>query len=140
MSTEHPPLFVLVVEDLDDAAQSTSELLTLCGHTVRVTGCCNDALRAVADEMPDVILLDIGLPDANGWQVAARIRERARGKQPFIVAVTGFGTEADKWRSADSGIDLHLVKPVDPQSLIRLLARVREALATRYATTSEGRP
>jgi CheY-like chemotaxis protein len=125
-----PPLSVLVVEDLDDCAQSTAELLSLCGHRVRTAGCGPDALRAAAEEMPDVVLLDIGLPGMDGWEVARRLREQADGKQPFVVAVTGFGSDGDRWRSADSGIDVHLLKPADPVALTRLIGWVRKCLAS----------
>src|SRR4051812_818236 len=127
--TDQPlPLSVLVVEDLDDTAKSLAELLTLAGHAVRVALSGPEALRAAADATPDVVLLDIGLPGMDGWEVAQRLRGRASGKQPLVVAVTGYGTADDRWRSADAGIDLHLVKPVDPVALTRLLARVRDLL------------
>jgi DNA-binding response OmpR family regulator len=124
-----PPLSVLVVDDQDDTAQSTAQLLTLYGHDVRVAPHGTDALREVDARTPDVVLLDIGLPGMSGWEVAARVRARARGKQPVVVAVTGYGSEADRWRSADAGVDLHLVKPADPVALIGLLDRVRGLLA-----------
>src|SRR4051794_458459 len=104
-------LSVLVVEDQPDAAQSLAELLTLHGHCVSVALSGADALRSVEVRTPDVVLLDIGLPGMDGWAVARRLRAQARGKQPVVVAVTGYGAEADRWRSADAGIDLHLVKP-----------------------------
>ena len=134
MTAQHPPLCVLVVEDLEDGAQSTADLLTLCGHRVRVAYCGADALRAAAEEMPDVVLLDIGLPDMDGWQVAERLRDRAAGKQPFVVAVTGYGTDGDRWKSADAGIDQHLVKPADPAALTAMLGWVRENLYARVGT------
>jgi DNA-binding response OmpR family regulator len=126
MVPESPPLSVLVVEDSEDAAQSTAELLALCGHAVRVAACGGDALRAAAAQTPDVVILDIGLPDMSGWDVAARLRAGAVGKQPVVVAVTGYGAAGDRWRSADAGVDLHLVKPADPAALSALLDRVRE--------------
>lgn len=130
-STHRLPLSVLVVEDQDDCAQSTAELLTLCGHAVRVARCGPDALRDAALEIPDVVLLDIQLPGPSGWEVAARLRECAGGRQPLVVAVTGCGSDEDRWRSADAGIDLHLVKPVAPADLIRLLDWVGSQLAAR---------
>ena len=123
-----PPLSVLVVEDHEDAAQSTAELLRMCGHVVRVANCGPDALAKAAAEVPDVVLLDIGLPGMSGWDVAERLRRQARGKQPLVVALTGYGTVADRWRSADAGVDLHLVKPTDPGSLTGLLSWVRANL------------
>jgi two-component system, OmpR family, response regulator len=130
MITEQlPSLSVLVVEDLDDAAQSMADLLTLCGHRVRVATCGTQALQIAADATPDVVLLDIGLPGMSGWEVAERLRSQAVGKQPLVIAVTGYGDEADRWRSADAGVDLHLLKPADPTALLELLARVRKLLA-----------
>jgi two-component system, OmpR family, response regulator len=123
-----PTLLVLVVEDSEDTAQSTADLLALGGHSVRVVGCGADALRAADEEAPDVVLLDIGLPEMTGWEVAERLRARAGGKQPVVIAVTGFGSERDRWRSADAGVDLHLVKPADPAALMTLLERIREDL------------
>lgn len=133
-----PPLSVLIVDDYEDAADSTAELLVLCGHAVRVVRCGADALREVAAEMPDVVLLDIGLPDMDGWQVAERMRRQAKGKQPLVVAVTGYATESDRYQSADAGVDLHLSKPADPVSLTRLLTWVRENLPPRRTDSSSG--
>jgi two-component system, OmpR family, response regulator len=133
-------LSVLVVEDLEDTAQSTADLLIMCGHQVRVAACGDDALRAVAAETPDVILLDIGLPDMDGWNVAEQLRARTYGKQPFVVAISGYGTDGDKWKSADSGIDVHLVKPADPRALTALLAWVRVNLAERRTEPSGSHP
>jgi CheY-like chemotaxis protein len=133
------PLTVLVVEDLQDGAESTADLLELCGHRVRVAYSGADALLASAEDVPDVVLLDIGLPGMDGWEVARRLRERAAGKQPFVVAVTGYGGESDKWKSADAGIDLHLTKPADPAALTGLLAWVRENLNARHAPAGGAR-
>jgi DNA-binding response OmpR family regulator len=122
------PLSVLVVEDHEDVAQSTAELLTLCGHNVRVAGSGPDALALASVEVPDVVLLDIGLPGMNGWEVAEQLRSQSRGKQPVVVAVTGYGSVADRWRSADAGVDLHLVKPANPTALAELLDKIRMTL------------
>ena len=139
MTKEIPsPLSILVVEDSAEVAESTAELLALCGHTVRVVRCGSDALAAVEAETPDVVLLDIGLPGMNGWEVAERLRRRLTGKQPFVVAVTGYGSEPDRWRSADAGVDLHLVKPTNPSTLIGLLAWVRRHLNARWTMTGSG--
>ena len=122
-------LSILIVEDHADTAESLAELLTLCGCDVRVAGSAPEALDAADDQMPDVVLLDIGLPGMDGWEAARWLREQATGKQPLVVAVTGYGSDADRQRSADAGIDLHLTKPADPADLILLLARIRGILA-----------
>jgi CheY-like chemotaxis protein len=123
-----PRLCVLIVEDLKDTADSTAELLILLGHAARVAACGEEALRQSATETPDVILLDIGLPGMCGWEVAMRVRRQIIGKQPFIVAVTGRGTACDRQSSALAGIDMHLIKPVDPKTLSRLMTWVGECL------------
>ncbi|MCE9566061.1 MAG: response regulator [Planctomycetes bacterium] len=123
------PLSVLIVEDHADTAESLAELLTLCGCDVRAVGSAPAALDAAEDQMPDVVLLDIGLPGMNGWEAARWLREQAVDKQPLVVAVTGYATDADRQRSADAGIDLHLAKPADPTALILLLARIRGILS-----------
>ncbi|VTR97702.1 histidine partial : Sensor protein OS=Rubrivivax gelatinosus (strain NBRC 100245 / IL144) GN=RGE_23280 PE=4 SV=1: Response_reg [Gemmata massiliana] len=125
-----PPLSVLVVEDLLDVAESVADLLTISGHAVRVASCGSDALLAALADPPDVVLLDIGLPGMDGWEVARRLRSQLNGKQPVVVAVTGLGADDDRRRSADAGIDLHLTKPADPVALTTLLARVRSLLSS----------
>jgi CheY-like chemotaxis protein len=132
------PLSVLVVEDHADTAQSTADLLVLYGHRVRVARCGEDAVRAAAAEAPDVVLLDLGLPGMDGWQVARRLRARPRGKQPVVVAVSGYDGAEDRVRSADAGVDLHLAKPVEPAVLVGMLRRFREALAPPVAAADTG--
>jgi CheY-like chemotaxis protein len=128
-ATRHP-LSVLVVDDFVDTAETEVELLALQGHAVRVALSGQDALRCVDEQRPDVVLLDIRMPGLNGYDVARLIRERCtKGKQPIIVAVTGCSGEADRLHAAESGFDLHLVKPVDPALLVGLLDRFRRLLA-----------
>jgi CheY-like chemotaxis protein len=126
-------LSILVVEDEDDSAKSLAELLTLGGHSVRIASSGPEALQQTHDATPDVVLLDIGLPGMDGWEVARRLRDQSKDKQPFVVAVTGYETTDDQWRSADAGIDLHLVKPVDPANLTGLLSWVREVLTQKHS-------
>lgn len=120
------PLSVLLVEDRDDVASSTAELLELCGHTVRIAQCGADALEMALAEAPDVVLVDIGLPDMDGWEVARELRARSNSGQPVLIALTAKCGEQDQLASSDAGIDLHLNKPVDPRFLTDLLRRVRE--------------
>jgi CheY-like chemotaxis protein len=114
---------VLVVEDDKDTATSLSMLLRLCGYEVRVAADGPSALRAVQANPPDVVLLDIGLPKMSGWQVARQIHEQCVWKRPLIIAITGYGMDRDRLRSQQAGIDLHFVKPVDPEQLKRVLDR-----------------
>ena len=129
-------LHVLIVEDRPDTAQSWVDLLTLGGHTTRVASCGPDALSSAQTETPDVVLLDIGLPGMDGWEVARRLRADASGRPPFIIAMTGRGTVSDHHRSEGAGIDLHLVKPVDPVALIQLLNQFR-SVRNRSVAPSE---
>jgi CheY-like chemotaxis protein len=118
-----PGLQVLVVEDEPDTAASTALLLRLYGHRVQVAHDGPAALRAAQSSPPEVVLLDLGLPGMDGWQVAQRLQEQAAWKKPLLIAVTGYGRRADRLRSQQAGIHLHLVKPVDPDFLRRLLQR-----------------
>jgi CheY-like chemotaxis protein len=120
---ESHALRVLVAEDHEDTAASLAKLLRLYGHEVEFAADGPSALQAVQGWAPDVILLDIGLPKMDGWQVAKQICEQAIWKRPLLVAVTGYGTQSDRLRSQEVGIDLHLVKPVDPEELEVLLKR-----------------
>jgi CheY-like chemotaxis protein len=116
-------LCVLVVEDNDDAALSTKEVLELDGHEVHVARDGIAGLEAAVTIDPDVILLDVGLPGLSGHEVAERLKGQRAEKKFLLVAVTGYATEADRERSAAAGIDLHLLKPVDPAFLRGLLWR-----------------
>src|SRR4051794_29607098 len=126
--TSEPRLRVLVVDDDPDATESLSILLGLWGHQARIATDGRAALAAVADEPPDVILLDLGLPGMSGWEVAHRVHEMEWEKRPFIVAVTGFADEAARAISGNAGIDLHLTMPVELRVLAELLERFRVAL------------
>ncbi len=112
---------ILVVDDNRDAATSLAELLELTGHDIRVA---HDGLEAVsaADRFrPDVVLLDIGLPKLNGFEVARKIRQEAWGEKMTLVALTGWGQDEDRRKSSEAGFDAHMVKPVDPVVLMKLL-------------------
>jgi len=116
-------LRVLVVEDNPDAAESMSLLLTMAGHDVEVALNGEVAVAAMLANHPDVVLLDIGLPGMDGWQVARQLQGQEMAKRPLLVAVSGRDSEEAMRRSRDAGIDLHLVKPVDPDHLQQLLHR-----------------
>jgi len=99
-----------------DAAESIAKILRLFGHDVRCEYDGHSALAAVRDYTPDVVVLDIGLPGMDGYEVASRLRSMD-GRSLRIVAVTGYGQEEDRRRSRESGFDQHLTKPVDPDAL-----------------------
>jgi PAS domain S-box-containing protein len=119
---EHHRRRVLVVDDSRDAAASLAMMLSLLGHDTRTAYDGLDALDLAATFRPEVVLLDIGMPKLNGYEVARRIRQEAWGKHMVLVACTGWGQDEDRRRSRESGFDLHLVKPVDPATLQKLLA------------------
>jgi signal transduction histidine kinase len=112
---------ILIVDDNHDSAQSLSMLLRLSGHHVETAYDGPGALEQAANHLPDVILLDIGLPGMNGLEVARRIRENERLKHLVLVALTGYGQEEDRQRSQEAGFDAHFVKPVDLKELQKLL-------------------
>jgi CheY-like chemotaxis protein len=117
-----PPRRVLIVDDNVDAAESLRMLLELSGHVVAVEYGGAAALDTVASFRPDVVLLDIGLPDVDGYEVAREIRARHGPNGLTLVAVSGWGQAEDKQRAADAGIDLHFTKPIDSARLGQVLS------------------
>jgi PAS domain S-box-containing protein len=116
---------VLVVDDNIDAADSLGRLLALDGYDVRIANGGMEALHEAEAFRPEVILLDIGLPMMNGYDVARRLRKEPWGADLRLVALTGWGQEEDRRRSKEAGFDDHVVKPIDPASLRALLRRIR---------------
>lgn len=120
---------VLVVEDHRDGAETLALMLQMSGYRVTVAASGEAALETAALSPPDVVILDLLLPKLSGWDVARMLRERSVGKRPFFIAVTGCGQEADYRRSTEAGIDLHLLKPVDPPELLAVLDRFSRIIA-----------
>jgi PAS domain S-box-containing protein len=118
------PLRVLVVEDNVDAAESLATLLRVWGHDVQVVHDGLQALDAARGRRPEVVLLDIGLPGLDGYQVARRLRDEVGLDNALLVAMTGYGQPEDRRRSREAGIHHHFVKPVEPFVLRTLLADV----------------
>jgi PAS domain S-box-containing protein len=115
---------ILIVDDNADSARGLSRLLKLLGHEVRTA---HDGLEAVAVApayRPDVVLLDIGLPGMDGYEVARQLRQDEACRGCTIVAVSGYGQEDDRRRGREAGFDHHLVKPIDPDALLNLLCKV----------------
>jgi signal transduction histidine kinase len=121
---ERRPRTVLVVDDNKDAATSLAAVLQHEGHDVRLAYDGPAALEAVAAAKPQVVLLDIGMPGMDGYEVARRMRQSPGFDATPIIALTGFGSADDHRRSREAGFDQHLTKPVDPEALLDLLARV----------------
>jgi CheY-like chemotaxis protein len=113
------PKKILVVDDNRDCAESLAALLRMDGHETATAFDGQEALVAVRLLAPEVILLDIGLPGINGYQVADRLREL--GSPARLVALTGYGQPEDRERAQQVGFHYHLVKPVDPDALARVL-------------------
>ena len=119
-----PPLKVLVVDDNVDTVLSFSMLLKASGHEVRTAHDGPTAVQVALDYQPDVVLLDIGLPGLNGYQVAKRIRQEPNLKNVVLVALTGYGQEADRQTALEAGFNHHLVKPARLEQLQKILATV----------------
>jgi two-component system CheB/CheR fusion protein len=113
-------LRLLVVDDNKDTVDSLAMLLRLGGHEVATADSGPGALETALSETPDVVLLDLGLPGFDGYEVARRIREKT--DKPLLIAMTGYGQKEDRERSKETGFQYHLVKPVDPVKLQELLA------------------
>jgi CheY-like chemotaxis protein len=123
-------LRVLLAESDAASAECMTLLLQLDGHRVRVARTGPAALEMARNDPPDVLLLEIRLPGLDGWEVVRRLREVPAERLPFCVALTCRGTGADRRRSAEAGIHLHLVKPLPPGFLRALLRRFQSVLGT----------
>ncbi len=127
---------ILVVDDNVDAAQSLAMLLQMMGHDVAVAHDGHAALDAARASVPDLVLLDIGLPGMNGYEVARKLRALPKVRDALLVAVTGWGQEQDRQRAYDAGFDHHLTKPTDLTALEKILALPRDrGSASRPLTT-----
>ena len=124
---------VLLVEDNADVRESTAELLRIMGYEVAEAGNGDEALIAAADRMPDVIVMDVGLPGRDGYRIATDLRQLPRLRHVPLIAVTGYGQARDKDRASAAGFDAHLVKPVDPELLAQA---IENQLARRVAAAS----
>jgi len=125
------PCRILVADDNRDTAESLAAMLRLMGHRVETADDGLGAVQAAAGTRPDIVLMDIGMPRMNGYEAARRIREQPWGVGLPLVALTGWGQEADRRRAFEAGFDHHLTKPVDPSSLRRLLAVLAPGPAPR---------
>jgi len=122
-------LRVLVVEDNHDGRESLRDLLELWGHEVETAANGPDGVDAALDSLPDVALVDIGLPGLDGNEVAQRIRAALDGDTMVLIAMTGYGQPEDRRRALQAGFDAYLVKPVDPDELARTLQELGHARA-----------
>lgn len=128
--TAHPGmgLRVLLAEGDPGNAEFMIVLLEADGHQVQVAPNGPSALRLAQAHTPDVVLLEIRLAGMDGWEVARRLQWQSAEKKPFCIAITSIGTEADRHRSEEAGIDLHLLKPLDTRYLRTILRRLQGIL------------
>jgi CheY-like chemotaxis protein len=117
-------LSILLVEDNADARTTLEMLLAMEAHRVIGAETGAEALSCAVQPF-DVALVDIGLPDMDGYEVARQLRKTPHGKAAHLVALTGYGQPEDRRRAIEAGFDAHLVKPVDPDNLVKLLASHR---------------
>jgi CheY-like chemotaxis protein len=113
---------ILVVDDSIDSAETLGELLKIWGHDVRLAHDGPSALEAAREYKPEVVLLDIGLPGMDGFAVATELRKEGLGGR-MLVALTGYGEQQDRERTQKVGFDHHLVKPIDPDTLQKLIVK-----------------
>ena len=117
------PRDVLIVEDNPDARDTLRRMLELDGHRVRVADDGLNGLDAVRASMPEIALIDIGLPRMDGYELARQIRRLDGSRRPYLVAVTGYGLPEDRAKTRLAGFDLHLTKPVDAEDLAEVMSR-----------------
>jgi CheY-like chemotaxis protein len=113
---------VLIADDNRDAAESLSMLLELEGHEVRVAHLGHAAFALAQEFRPDTAVLDIGMPDLSGYELASMLRREPWAAHLQLIALTGWGQDHDRRNALEAGFDHHLIKPVDPQRLAKLLA------------------
>jgi signal transduction histidine kinase/DNA-binding response OmpR family regulator len=113
---------VMLVEDNADVAETTAAMLTLSGHTVGIARDGKEALAYAVEFLPEVVLLDVGLPLMDGYEVARRLRELPQVRGARLIALTGYGQASDRQRGREAGFDDHLLKPVDPTTLSELIS------------------
>lgn len=126
---------ILVVDDYPSSAAITCTLLELLGHVTRFAHSGREALTLAAELLPDIVILDIGLPDLSGFEVARELRQRFRGQPLFLAALTGWGQPEDRVKAFASGFDMHVLKPADGAKLRNIL---KQAEATSLKAASGG--
>ena len=119
-STSSPPVRILVVEDNRDAAFILSKVLQWHGYDVQVQHTGLEGVEAALSYQPHIAILDLGLPDIDGWQVARRLQEHLPTR-PVLIALTGYGQEDYRRKSAETGFDHHLLKSISPNELLAVL-------------------
>jgi CheY-like chemotaxis protein len=121
--SSHSGRSILIIEDHDDAREALRALLELEGHTVTAAASGPHGVEIARRDAPDIALVDIGLPDVDGYEVARRLRALGPAR-PYLIALTGYGQPEDVRRAREAGFDTHLLKPVDPDALTKVLSAV----------------
>ena len=124
---------IVLVEDQADAREMMHALLELRGHEVIEAGDGTTAIEAVMRELPDVAIVDIGLPDVTGYDVARAIRGAETCNDVFLIALTGYGSQSDVRAAQEAGFDAHLTKPAEAESLYRLIGTRRAPHSLRHS-------
>ena len=135
--TEHTGR-ILLVDDNVDALETMAEMLRIAGHDVRAVPHPSDGLALVPDFLPDIAIFDIGLPQMDGYELAVAARQSAPGWDGVMIALSGYGQEADKRRSALAGFAMHLTKPADPAVLLDAVEKLLQGQARASSTRSPG--
>jgi signal transduction histidine kinase len=133
-----PSQRILVADDNEDAAESLTLRLQLAGHDVRTARNGAEALAIAGEFKPQIVLLDLGMPKMDGCETAREIRKRPWGKRATLIALTGWGQQEDRRRTAEAGFDRHLVKPVGEPELFEALAASRPQGGAKAATSQVG--
>ena len=118
---------VLIVDDYPDSAEVSAMLLELFGHQCRIATTGQDALTEAAAFDPDIVILDIGLPDISGYDVARTLRAQPRARPLYLAAVTGWGQPEDRVRALAAGFDLHVLKPTDGEKIQNIVSLAVQA-------------
>jgi len=112
---------LVIADDNEDAAESLAALLRMDGHEVTVVSNGRQALTTITAMQPEIALLDIGMPDLSGYEVARQLRDGPRGQNLTLIAITGWGQDRDKTRALEAGFNHHFTKPIEPDALLELL-------------------
>ena len=118
------PRRILIVDDNPEIVMSLNTLLSMSGNTTYTARDGEEAMTVAEQVRPEIILLDLGMPKLDGFEVCRRIRQQAWGKEMVLVALTGWGHDEARTKTRQFGFDMHLVKPLDPETLFLVLASI----------------
>jgi signal transduction histidine kinase len=132
-STQYPARRILLIEDNQDAREVMEIMLSAYGHTIFQAENGQDGIASAVLHQPELILVDIGLPEMDGYQVAKALRANPETRHIHLIALTGYGLEEDRLRSLEAGFDLHLVKPIQAEDLHIAIQKVKDSLGSNIA-------